>query len=368
MADGFMNIEANLSGDFPGDRDEIAPAEEAWIREARSHLDSLTKPIGSLGHLEDIAATIVAIQQSHRPSVEKKAVFVFAADHGITMEGVSAYPKAVTEQMVLNFLRGGAAINVLAHAVSAEVHVVDVGVDATLDHAGLISRKIRRGTRNFLHAPAMSGEELKAAMDVGIRLATEASSRGIQLAAVGEMGIGNTTAASAITAALTGQPAERVTGAGTGVTGAVFDHKVRVVADALAFHFPHYTEELPAALEILRCLGGLEIAAICGFVLSAAKHRITVVIDGFISTAAAAIACMLRPAVRDYLVAGHASQEIGHTWLLDFIGIAALLNLQMRLGEGTGAVLAFSIIDAAVRIYTEMATFHSAGVSGAIQQ
>jgi nicotinate-nucleotide--dimethylbenzimidazole phosphoribosyltransferase len=368
MTDRSMNIEATLSSLVPSDRDEIAPAEEAWITEARSHLDALTKPIGSLGRLEDIAARIVAIQQSHRPCVDKKAVFVFAADHGITTEGVSAYPKAVTEQMVLNFLRGGAAINVLARAAGAEVHVVDVGVDATFDHAGLISEKIRRGTRNFLHAPAMSGEELQAAMDVGSRLATDASSRGVQLTAVGEMGIGNTTAASAITAALTGQSAVRVTGAGTGVTGSVFDHKRQVVADALTFHFPQYTEELPPALEILRCLGGLEIAAICGFVLSAANHRIIVAVDGFISTAGAAIACMLRPAARDYLVAGHASQEIGHRLLLDFIGLEPLLDLKLRLGEGTGAVLAFSVIDAAVRVYTEMATFHSAGVSGAIQE
>lgn len=367
MTDGSMNIEANRSTVFPRAGNEIIPADEAWITEARSHLDSLTKPIGSLGRLEDLAARIVAIQQSHVPSVDKKAVFVFAADHGITVEGVSAYPKAVTEQMVLNFLRGGAAINVLAHAAGAEVHIVDVGVDATFDHAGLISHKVRRGTRNFLHAPAMSGEELQAAMDVGSKLAAEANSRGVQLVAVGEMGIGNTTAASAITAALTGQSAARVTGAGTGVTGAAFNHKKQIVADALTFHFPHYSEELPAALEILRCLGGLEIAAICGFVLSAAKHRIAVVIDGFISTAGAAIACMLKPAARDYLVAGHTSQEIGHRLLLDFIGIEPLLDLHMRLGEGTGAVLAFNIIDAAVRIYTEMATFHSAGVSGAIQ-
>jgi nicotinate-nucleotide--dimethylbenzimidazole phosphoribosyltransferase len=320
-----------------------------------------------LGALEEIAATIVAVQQSHSPSVDKKAAFIFAADHGIATEGVSAYPKAVTEQMVLNFLRGGAAINVLARVVGAELQVVDVGVDATFEHPELIARKIKRGTENFLHAPAMSKEELYAAMEVGAELATEANSRGIQLAAVGEMGIGNTTAASVITAALTGRSADQVTGAGTGVAGAAFDRKKRVVADALAFHFPRYTEELPAPLDILQCLGGLEIAAICGFVLSAAKHRLIVVTDGFISTAGAAVACMLEPATRDYLLAGHLSEEIGHRLLLDFIGTEPLLDLGMRLGEGTGAVLALSIVKAAVRLYTEMATFQSAGVSGAIE-
>lgn len=346
----------------------VQPVDEAWLSRAQSHLDVLTKPLGSLGRLEEIAAQLVAIQQSDAPSVDSKAVFVFAADHGITAEGVSAYPSAVTEQMVLNFLRGGAAINVLARAAGAEVHVADVGVDAPLQHPGLTARKVRRGTRSFLREPAMSAEELQSALEVGSSLAEEAHARRLQLAAVGEMGIGNTAAASAITAALTGESAERVTGTGTGVSGIAFDHKRRVVQSAVELHFPSYAECRPDPLDVLRCVGGLEIAAICGFILSAARHRIAIVIDGFISTAAAAIACLVEPAVRGYLFAGHLSEERGHRALLDLIGLRPLLDLNMRLGEGTGAVLAFHIIEAAARIYNEMATFDSAGISGAIRK
>ncbi len=342
--------------------------EDVWLTRAQAHLDALTKPLGSLGRLEEIAAQLVAIQRSNSPCVDKKAVFVFAADHGIAAEGVSAYPSAVTEQMVLNFLRGGAAINVLARAVNAEVHVVDVGVDAHLDHPGLTSRNVRRGTRSFLREPAMSAEELQSALEVGGSLAEEAHSRNLQLVAIGEMGIGNTTAASAVTAALTGKPAAQVTGMGTGVTGTTFDHKRQVVHRAIELHFPSCAQERPAPLDVLRCVGGLEIAAICGFILSATHHRIAVVIDGFISTAAAAVACSIEPAVGGYLFAGHLSQERGHRSLLELIGLKPLLDLDMRLGEGTGAVLAFNVIDAAVRIYNEMATFDSAGVSGAIHE
>jgi len=345
---------------------QILPLDQQWISRAQSHLDILTKPPGSLGRLEEIAAQLAAIQQSSSPCVDGKAVFIFAADHGIAAEGVSAYPSAVTEQMVLNFLRGGAAINVLARAAGAEVHVVDVGVDAHMEHPALTCRKVRRGTRSFLCEPAMSSEELRSALEVGASLAEKAHSRSLQLVAVGEMGIGNTTAASAITAVLTGEHTERVTGMGTGVSGPIFDHKRQVIQRAIELHFPSYVEERPAPLDVLRCVGGLEIAAICGFILSAASHHTAIVIDGFISTAAAAVACLVEPAVRGYLFAGHLSQEKGHRALLNLIGMRPLLDLNMRLGEGTGAVLAFNVIDAAVRIYNEMATFDSAGVSGAI--
>ncbi len=346
----------------------IEPIEEKWLRHARSHLDSLTKPIGSLGTLEEIAARVVAIQQSPSPCVDRKAIFVFAADHGVTEEGVSAYPSAVTQQMVMNFLDGGAAINVLASAAQAEISIVDVGVNGDLHHAGLLARKIGRGTKNFVREPAMSFDETAAALQVGKELAEAAHSCGRQMVAVGEMGIGNTTAASVITAALTGRTAEQVTGGGTGVTGSTFVRKQQIVQAALALHFPDYRQERQEALDILRCVGGLEIAAICGFILAAARLRMAVVIDGFISTAAAAIACLIEPAARDYLFAGHLSREIGHGLLLELLGLQPLLQLRMRLGEGTGAVLAFNIIDAAVRLYNEMATFQSARVSGAIGQ
>jgi nicotinate-nucleotide--dimethylbenzimidazole phosphoribosyltransferase len=346
--------------------EQIPAVDEAWISRAQAHLDVLTKPLGSLGRLEELAARIVAIQQSTSPSVDRKAVFIFAADHGVTAEGVSAYPSAVTEQMVLNFLRGGAAINVLARQAGAEVHVIDVGVDAQLEHPGLKSRKVRRGTRNFLREPALSCEELQSALRVGAELAEEAHARDLQIVALGEMGIGNTTAASAIAAALTAQSAAQVTGLGTGITGATFDRKMSVVDGAMALHFPDRVELPPAPLDVLRCVGGLEIAAMCGFILAAARHRIAVVLDGFIATSAAALAFSMEPAARGYLFAGHLSPERGHRCLLEIVGLRPLLDLDMRLGEGSGAVLALHIIESAVRIYNEMATFDSAGVSKAL--
>jgi nicotinate-nucleotide--dimethylbenzimidazole phosphoribosyltransferase len=348
------------------DKRSIPVVEGAWLTRARAHLDTLTKPLGSLGRLEELAARIVAIQESTSPSVDRKAVYIFAADHGVTAEGVSAYPSAVTEQMVLNFLRGGAAINVLARAANAEVHVVDVGVDAQIESPGLKLRKVRRGTRNFLHEAALSAEEVQTALQVGAELAEEAHAREMQLVALGEMGIGNTTSASAITAALTGRAAAHVTGMGTGVSPATFDRKMSVVDGAMALHFPDCIDQRSAPLDVLRCVGGLEIAAMCGFILTAARHRIAVVLDGFISTSAAALAFSFQPAVHGYLFAGHLSKERGHHYLLEFVGLRPILDMDMRLGEGSGAALAFHVIESAVRIYNEMATFESAGVSGAI--
>ena len=346
----------------------IPPLSATWQVKAQTHLDSLTKPHGSLGLLEGVAARLVAIQEREPPVVTHKAVFVFAADHGVAAEGVSAYPSAVTEQMVLNFLRGGAAINVLARATGAAVHIVDVGVDAEIQDSGLIARKVRRSSRNLLHEPALSRQELLDAMQCGADLAARASADGVQLVALGEMGIGNTTAASAMTAVLTRMAPELVTGSGTGVTGDRFQYKQRIVAEAVKRHFPRYLEQQPDAIDVLRCLGGLEIAAIVGFILDAARRRLAMVIDGFISTAAAAVACLMAPAAVDYLFAGHLSEEAGHRFLLNLIGVKPLLCLNMRLGEGTGAVLAFSVIEAAARLYAEMATFQSAGVSGVIAE
>jgi nicotinate-nucleotide--dimethylbenzimidazole phosphoribosyltransferase len=340
----------------------IAAPPDTYLVQARAHLDTLTKPLGSLGHLEDLAAQWFAIRRGSVTGPVKKSVYVFAADHGITAEGVSAYPAAVTQQMVLNFLSGGAAINVLARLNQVEVNVVDVGVDADLaGHAGLAQHKVRRGSRNMLREPAMSKEELDAALSVGLKLADAAFANGNNLIAVGEMGIGNTTAASVMTAALTGMPASLVTGKGTGLDSAAYEHKCRIVEAIGSRHFAQPT----APLEILRCAGGLEIAAMTGLVLGAARRQIAVVMDGFISTAASAIACGLAPAVRSYLFAGHRSQEPGHRVLLAHLDISPILDLDMRLGEGTGAVLAMPILEAAMRLYQEMATFASAGVSGA---
>ncbi len=341
---------------------QIAAPAEVYLAQAKARLDTLTKPLGSLGRLEDLAAQWVAIRAGNVTGPVSKAVYVFAADHGITAEGVSAYPAQVTQQMVLNFLSGGAAINVLARLNQVEVNVIDVGVDADLaGHAGLGQYKVRRGSRNMLREPAMSEEELHAALSVGLTLAEIAFAKGNNLIAVGEMGIGNTTAASVMTAALTGMPASLVTGKGTGLDSEAYAHKCRIVEAVVSRHFAQ-----PAGpLEILRCAGGLEIAAMTGLVLGAARRQIAIVMDGFISTAAAAIACGLAPAVRSYLFAGHRSQEPGHRVLLAYLDIEPILDLDMRLGEGSGAVLAMPILEGALRLYREMATFASAGVSGA---
>jgi nicotinate-nucleotide--dimethylbenzimidazole phosphoribosyltransferase len=345
----------------------IAAVNPNRLIEARSHLDGLTKPPGSLGRLEEIAARIFAMQDAAPRVALKKAVYVFAADHGIVAEGVSAYPSEVTRQMVKNFLTGGAAINVLARLHGATVHVVDVGVDADLSsHANLLHHKVRRGSRNMLHEAAMSQTEMTAALAAGAALGHAASAEGVELLAIGEMGIGNTTAASAITAGLTGLSPANVTGRGTGLSDAAYTHKQAVIAAVLERHC--LVGEVPAAprpLEVLRCVGGLEIAAMAGMMLSAAGHRIPLVIDGFIATAAAAVACALAPNARDYMFAGHRSQEPGHRILLERLALRPILDLDLRLGEGTGAVLAVPIIEAAVRVYNEMTTFSAAGVSEA---
>jgi nicotinate-nucleotide--dimethylbenzimidazole phosphoribosyltransferase len=357
-------ITTSLLADFVG---AIAAPDPKWLKQARSHLDNLTKPLGSLGRLEDIAARFVAIRNGEIDGPLKKAAYVFAADHGIVAEGVSAYPKEVTRQMVLNFLQQGAAINVLANLHETELTIVDVGVDADFgDLPGLLHRKVRSGTRNMLHEPAMSEEEMLQALQVGLQLATGAQQKGQTLIAAGEMGIGNTTSASAITAVLTRQAPAAVTGAGAGLERSAQDHKVRVVDAILRKHFAeNLTASQVSPLEVLRCVGGLEIAAMVGLVLGAARYRIPIVTDGFISTAAAALAYAVEPRVKDYLFAGHRSEEPGHRFLLEYLRLDPILTLNMRLGEGTGAVLAMPIIESALRLYTEMATFASAGVSEA---
>lgn len=341
----------------------LQPCSEACLKEARIHLDDLTKPRGSLGRLEDLAAQMYAIRGGRIELPLRAGVWVFAADHGVTDEGVSAYPSSVTAQMVHNFLGGGAAINVLARHCRAELSIVDVGVNASFDDApGLIRAKVRPGSRNLRREAAMSEEELAGAMAVGVRMAEDAAARGFCIVAAGEMGIGNTTAASAISVMLTGHSVASVTGYGTGLDDAGKLRKAQVIEESLHMHFGD-GNRTAAPLEILRRVGGLEIAAIAAFVLEAAACRMAVVCDGFIATSAAAIAHAIAPGVKAYLFAGHCSQEPGHAHLLRSIGIAPILQLNMRLGEGTGAVLAMPLIEAALRTYTEMATFSSAGIS-----
>jgi nicotinate-nucleotide--dimethylbenzimidazole phosphoribosyltransferase len=344
---------------------DIRCCDARFAVEARNRLDNLTKPIGSLGRLEALAAQIYSIFSGDIPQSLQRGVYVFAADHGVTAEGVSAYPREVTAQMVHNFLNGGAAINVLARLHHAELTVVDVGVDAEFgDAPGLERAKIRRGSRNMRREPALSHEELAAAIEVGIRLASRSSLKGQHLVAVGEMGIGNTTSATAITALVTKLPLGEVTGCGAGLDSSGRKRKLNIVRRSLKEHFDSVAET-PEPLEILRCVGGLEIAAMTGFILSAAAHRMAVICDGFISTASAAVAFNMVPSIKDYLFAGHCSEEPGHRHLLKHIGLTPILNLGMRLGEGTGAVLAMPLIEASVRLFTEVATFSSAGVSRA---
>jgi nicotinate-nucleotide--dimethylbenzimidazole phosphoribosyltransferase len=342
----------------------ITQVGDVWRLRAQARLASLTKPLGSLGQLEAIAAQFIAIRQGEPVLPLEKAVYVFAADHGITAEGVSAYPSAVTQQMVLNFLAGGAAINVLSRQHGVQLHVVDVGVDAEFDDApGLLHHKVARGTANMLYQPAMTDEQLNQALRVGAELASQAAAAGVTLLAIGEMGIGNTTSASAITCALSGAAPHEATGRGTGLNEAAHGHKIDTIA-AILRNFQRRVEE-PTALDILRDLGGLEIAAMTGMVLAAAQHRIALVADGFISTAAAALAVAMAPNCRGYLFGGHRSEEPGHKLLLEHLQLRPVLALNMRLGEGSGAVLAMPIIESALALYSQMATFASAGVSEA---
>jgi nicotinate-nucleotide--dimethylbenzimidazole phosphoribosyltransferase len=338
----------------------IGPVEELWLNKARERQLTLTKPPGSLGRLEVVANRLAAIQRAINPKVARKRIYVVAGDHGVTEEGVSAYPQEVTRQMVDNFLRDGAAINVLGRLNTIEIKVVDAGVDADLSgRAGLIHAKVMRGTANFAIGPAMTRTEAEECLVNGIELAQVAAGDKIDLLGIGEMGIGNTTAASAVTSVLLNCDPEIVTGRGTGVDDARMTHKISVLRRAIALNQPDASDPI----DILAKVGGAEIGVMTGIVLGAAANRTAIVADGFISTAAAALAVKLQPNSRDYLFNGHRSAERGHNALIDFIGEPPLLELSMRLGEGTGAALAMNIIDAAARLLCEMATFTSAGVT-----
>ena len=341
----------------------IRPLNAEAMNAARERVNRLTKPLGSLGMLEEIAIQVAGITGNPTPSTQKKAVVVFAADHGVTRQGVSLYPKEVTAQMVLNFVKGGAAISVLSKHCGARLLVVDVGVAADLpEHDGLLIRKVAWGTGDISCEPAMTMRQALDAISVGVEAVKMLVEDGAQIIAIGDMGIGNTTPSSAITAVLTGKQAREVTGRGTGLDDERYMHKVAVVEAALNFHRPDPNDPL----DVLSKVGGLEIAALVGAVIACGLMRIPVIVDGFITTAAAAIAFSMQPLLKDYMFAGHISPEPGHRVLLDFIGLRPILSLNMRLGEGTGAVLAMHIIDAACQLLSRMATFDEAGVSGPI--
>ncbi len=338
----------------------IPPWDERAAAQARQRQNQLTKPQGSLGRLEDLAVQLAALTGNPRPEVERPHLLIFAADHGVTAEGVSAYPREVTAQMVFNFLRGGAAISVLARHLKAPLTVVDVGVAAELPPApGLRVRKVAPGTRNFVHTPAMTPPQAEQAVRVGLEEAQAALAQGAQVLLLGEMGIGNTTAAAALACALQGFSPQEVVGRGTGVDEAGWRRKVRVVEAALARHRPAPQDPW----QVLTTVGGLEIGALAGAMIAAASQRVPVLLDGFIVTAAALLAEALAPGVRHFLIAGHVSQERGHARMLQALGLRPLLNLEMRLGEGSGAAVAYPIVQAAARLHAEMATFAEAGVA-----
>jgi nicotinate-nucleotide--dimethylbenzimidazole phosphoribosyltransferase len=339
----------------------IQPLDQPAMAAARAHQDDLTKPPGSLGRLEELAVQLAGIRGLDGVVLGPCAVLVCAGDHGVTASGVSAYPAEVTPQMVLNFLAGGAAINVLARQVGARVVVLDAGVAADLPaHPSLLARKVRRGTGNIAVEPAMTRAEAVAAVEAGIAAAWGLADDGGEALCVGDMGIGNTTAASAVVAAVTGAEAAAVVGRGTGVDDAGLSRKVAAVDAAVRRAGVDGSD----GLAVLSELGGLEIGAIAGAVLGAASRRMAVVIDGHPATAGALIASLLAPACTAYMVGGHRSVERGHRVALARLGVAPLLDLDLRLGEGTGACLALGLLQAAARLSAEMATFSSAGVSG----
>lgn len=323
----------------------IVPVDDEAARQMQQCLDDKTKPRGSLGVLEDLACRIASIYRTTEPPLPRKAVVVMAADHGVAEEGVSAYPAEVTAQMVKNFAAGGAAINVLARQAEARVVVVDMGV--------------ANGTANFTRGPAMSRETAIRKIEIGIGVAAELAAEGRGLLGVGDMGIANTTSASALTAVLCGEAVERVTGRGTGIDEAGRNRKIQVIERALAVNRPDAADPLDALAKI----GGFEIAGLAGVLLGAAARCVPVLLDGFITGAAALIAVRLCPAVRGYLIASHRSVEPGHQAILRELGLRPLLDLQMRLGEGTGAVLAMHLVEASLRIARDMATFHAAAVT-----
>jgi nicotinate-nucleotide--dimethylbenzimidazole phosphoribosyltransferase len=345
----------------------ITPAKAEFAEEAQRRLDNLTKPPGSLGRLEEFAKRIAAIAGTATPTLSRKVVFTFAGDHGVADEGVSAYPREVTRQMVFNFLGGGAGINVLARHAGAEVVVVDIGVDydfgpdmTRMGHTvPLLIKKVVRGTKNMRRGPSMSKKEAERCIETGIGLAQEYAEKGYAMFGTGEMGIANTTPSSAIAAVLTARAVPDLTGRGTGIDDDAFRNKIRVIEESIAVNKPDPNDPI----DVLAKVGGAEIGGIAGLIIGAAARRIPVVVDGFISTAGALIAHRIEPMTKDYMFAAHNSVEIGHRVILEKIGLVPILDLGMRLGEGTGAALAMQVIEAGLKIYREMATFGEAGVS-----
>jgi nicotinate-nucleotide--dimethylbenzimidazole phosphoribosyltransferase len=339
---------------------KIKPLDEAAMAAARTRQEQLTKPAGSLGVLEEISIRIAGIQGKAKPQIQNKAMITMAGDHGVVDEKIGNWPREVTAQMVENFLHGGAGINVLSRLAGARIVFVDMGIASDMKpNPQLIVKKVDYGTKNIAKGPAMTGEQATKAIEAGIEVVEDEVKKGLDIVGTGDMGIGNTTASSAIFAALSGKSVEEVTGRGTGIDDKQLTHKIEVIKQALKVNNPNRLQPL----QVLAKLGGYEIGGLAGVMLGAAANHIPVVIDGFISGAAALVAVALSPQLKDYLFAAHCSAEAGHITMLKYLGLKPILNLEMRLGEGTGAALGIMMAEAAVRTLNEIATFAEAGVS-----
>jgi len=344
--------------------EKITPLDKNSMKLAKERQDFLTKPQGSLGVLEELSIKVAGIVGVPRPKIKDKVIITMAGDHGVVEECISAFPQEVTTQMVYNFIRGGAGINVVAKHVGARVVVVDMGVASDLEPSpNLINKKVAYGTKNMANGPAMTRDEAIRAVEAGIEVVEEDIKNGTDIIGIGDMGIGNTTPSSAIVTAITGTEVSKVTGRGTGVDDSTFEKKVKIIEKSLQANRPDSKDPL----DVLAKVGGLEIGGLVGVILAAAKNRIPVVLDGFISGAAALIAAELAPQVKNYMIASHQSVEVGHKILLNYLGLSPILDLNLRLGEGTGAALGISLIDASVKVLDEMATFADAGVSESVE-
>ena len=341
--------------------DNIKPLDQSAIAAAQERQNSLTKPAGSLGRLEEVSIHLAGIFRDPLPKINHKVIITMAGDHGVAAAGVSAFPQEVTPQMVLNFLYGGAAINALANHVGARITVVDMGVAFEFEsHPALVDKKIAMGTQNMLEGPAMTIEQAEAAITAGIEVVTAEIEKGLDIVGTGDMGIGNTTPSAAIAAALTGESPEKIAGRGTGVDDEGYSRKVSAIKTALSVNQP----DPKNGLDILAKVGGFEIGGLVGVILGAAVHQKAVMLDGFISTAAAMLAVSIAPQVKHYLISAHRSQEYGHQLMLEWLGFEPIIDLNFRLGEGTGAALGIYIAEAACKVLSEMATFAEAAVSG----
>lgn len=330
------------------------------MKKARLKQYSLTKPKESLGKLEDLSIKVAGITGNPAPKIKNKIIVTMAGDHGVTEEGVSAYPKDVTAQMVYNFINGGAGINVLARHIGAKVLVVDMGVSSDIKSPDVINKKINYGTKNMSKGPAMTREEAVRSIEAGIEVVEDyLKNNNIDIIGTGDMGIGNTTASSAVVSVITKTPVEKVTGRGTGICDSALENKIKIIKKSIDINKPILSDPV----DVLSKVGGFEIGGISGVILAGAANNIPVVIDGFISGAAALIAVEIEPKAKDFIIASHSSVEPGHKLAMDYMEIEPLLSLNMRLGEGTGAALGINLVEAGCRILSEMATFADAGVS-----